>query len=248
VTVSASGRDTAQGPSAVVLLSGGLDSTTVLAIAQQRGYACHALAFRYGQRHSVELDHARAIAARAASFRVVDIDLAAFGGSSLTTDAAHATIEKGRDVQQMAQAVPSTYVPARNTIFLSFALALCEVTGARRVFIGANAVDYSGYPDCRPDYLRAFETMANLGTRLGTEATSDDDKLRIEAPLLSMTKADIITAGTALGVDYAATWSCYDPQPRTDGSGVGACGGCDSCRLRQKGFADAGVTDPTRYA
>ena len=238
---------------AVILLSGGLDSATVLAIAQDRGFQCHAISFRYGQRHAVELQAAAAIASssKAKSHRVVDVDLRAFGGSALTDDSID--VPKGRDAADMSTAIPVTYVPARNTIFLSFALALAEVNDARAIFVGANAVDYSGYPDCRPEYLAAFEAMANLATKIGTEAAAnakeggddDDGRIRILAPLVSMTKAQIITEGTRLHVDYAATWSCYDPQPTP--AGPRACAACDSCLIRKKGFADAGVPDPTRY-
>ncbi len=225
---------------AVVLLSGGLDSATVLAMARAQGFACHALAFRYGQRHAVELQYAERVAQRygAVSFRIVDLDLRAFGGSALTSDV---PVPKGRALHDEND-IPTTYVPARNTIFLSFALALCEVLHGRDIFIGANALDYSGYPDCRPAFITAFEEVANLGTRAGTGAT----RIRVHAPLLAMSKADIIVAGTALGVDYALTWSCYDPQARDDTAK--ACGGCDACVLRRRGFASAGVLDPTPYA
>jgi 7-cyano-7-deazaguanine synthase len=224
-------------PDAVVLLSGGLDSATVLAMAAREGFRAHCLAFRYGQRHDVELVSARRVATaqKAASFRVVDIDLAAFGGSALTSDI---DVPKDRSDDEMGDGIPITYVPARNTIFLSFALALCEVTDARDIFIGVNAVDYSGYPDCRPAFIAAFETLANAATRIGSEG----GHIAIRAPLMTMTKGEIIRAGTALGVDYALTTSCYDPK------GELACGHCDACQLRRKGFVDAGVTDPTRYA
>jgi len=219
---------------AVVLLSGGLDSATVLAMAQDQGYTCHCLAFSYGQRHSVELDCARDVATahNAASFQIVDIDLRAFGGSALTDD-----IDVPKDGDLDDSGIPVTYVPARNTIFLSFALAKAEVVGARALFIGANAVDYSGYPDCRPEYIAAFEALANLATVAGVQG----DTLQVLAPLMHMGKADIIREGTRLGVDYSRTHSCYDPSER------GACGHCDSCRLRHQGFVDAGVDDPTVY-
>lgn len=224
---------------AVILLSGGLDSATVLAMAKAQGYACHAISFQYGQRHAVELEAARRIAARAgvAEHRVITIDLRQFGGSALTADI---EVPKGRDTDGMADGIPITYVPARNTIFLSYALALAEVRGAADIFIGVNALDYSGYPDCRPDFIRSFERTANLATRAGVEG---ERPIRIHTPLMDMNKAAIIEAGTALGIDYAMTVSCYDPSPAG-----GACGECDSCRLRKKGFAEAGVADPTLYA
>jgi 7-cyano-7-deazaguanine synthase len=227
-------RSTLKESGAVVLLSGGLDSATVLAMAQAAGHRCVALSFRYGQRHAVELDCAREVARAAGvhKHQVVDIDLRAFGGSALTDDA-FAVPAAGADDGQ----VPITYVPARNTIFLSFAVACAEVSGANHIYIGANAVDYSGYPDCREPYLRAFETMANLGTRAGG--------LHIDAPIVHLSKADIIRTGHRLGVNYALTWSCYDPQPHPDGPH--ACGRCDSCAIRRRGFHDAGVPDPTRY-
>jgi 7-cyano-7-deazaguanine synthase len=220
----------------VVLLSGGLDSATVAAIARRDGYDVYALSFRYGQRHAVELDAADRVASTvdAVEHRVVDIDLRAFGGSALTADID--VPKSGVD----SSTIPITYVPARNTIFLSFALAWAEVLGVDDIFIGVNALDYSGYPDCRPEYLAAYEAMARLATKAGVES---DRELHIHAPLVDMTKAEIIGVGLGLGVDYAVTISCYDPS--ADGS---ACGECDACRLRQKGFADAGVDDPTRYA
>jgi len=220
---------------AVVLLSGGLDSTTVLAIAARQGYACHAMSFRYGQRHAIELDRARVIAEKLGAVKhvVVDIDLRQFGGSALTSDI---PVPKQRSVEQMSRGVPSTYVPARNTIFLSFALAWAETLQASDIFIGVNALDYSGYPDCRPEFITAFERMANLGTKAGVEGRQ---QLRIHAPLIKMTKADIIRHGASLGVDYGLTLSCYDPSP----SGA-PCKACDSCLLRAKGFAEAGITDP----
>jgi 7-cyano-7-deazaguanine synthase len=223
---------------AVVLLSGGLDSATVMAIAKSRGFDVAALSFRYGQRHSVELARAAEVARAMGAIRhqIADIDLRAFGGSALTADI---EVPKDRDETEMAAAIPVTYVPARNTIMLSFALAFAEVLDSADIFIGVNAVDYSGYPDCRPEYVTAFERMANLATKAGVEGR----KLTIHTPLMTMSKADIIRAGTALGVDYALTSSCYDPTPSGE-----ACGRCDSCRLRLKGFAEAGLQDPARYA
>ena len=223
---------------AVVLLSGGLDSATVLAIARTAGYEPYALSFRYGQRHAVEIDAARRVAAALGALRheIVDIDLRAFGGSALTGDIA---VPKDRDAAELAAGIPVTYVPARNTIMLSFALAFAEVVGAADIFIGVNAVDYSGYPDCRPDYVAAFERMANLATKAGVEGR----RLILHAPLIRLTKGEIIRRGLDLGVDYALTSSCYDPSP----AGV-ACGHCDSCRLRLKGFADAGCADPIAYS
>jgi 7-cyano-7-deazaguanine synthase len=232
----------ARGRPAIVLLSGGLDSTTCLAIALAEGFAPVALSFRYGQRHTVELECARQVAAAAGvEHLTADIDLAAFGGSALTDDAL--VVPKHDDVAELADEaagneIPITYVPARNTIFLSFALAVAEVRGATDVFIGVNAVDYSGYPDCRPEFVAAFEAMANLATRAAVEG----DRLTIHTPLIDLTKAEIIQRGLALGVDYGATSTCYDPG--TDG---GACGRCDACLLRARGFADAGMPDPTRY-
>lgn len=223
---------------AVVLLSGGLDSATVLAIARAEGYRCHALSFRYGQRHAVELASAGRVAEAlgAAEHRVVEIDLATFGGSALTADI---DVPKHRSDEAIGAGVPITYVPARNTVFLSFALAFAEVRGAADIFIGVNALDYSGYPDCRPAFIEAFERMANLATKMTTQ---DGRRLRIHAPLIRMTKAEIIRRGTELGVDYGLTHSCYDPMPN------GApCGGCDSCVLRRKGFMAAGLVDPLRY-
>jgi 7-cyano-7-deazaguanine synthase len=227
---------------AVVLLSGGLDSTTVLAIAKSEGFALHALTFRYGQRHSGEIDAAKRIARRAGvrEHHVVDIDLAQFGGSALTSDI---PVPKDRDLSPSAPAareIPVTYVPARNTIFLSYALAFAEVVGASNVFIGVNALDYSGYPDCRPEYIQAFEKMANLATRAGVEGRA---RLVIRTPLIALSKAAIIKLGTSLGVDYSRTTSCYDPGPNGE-----ACGRCDACQLRLKGFSEAGLEDPISYA
>ncbi len=220
---------------AVVLLSGGLDSTTVLAIARAEGFRCYALSFDYGQRHEVELDAARRVAAAAGVERhiVARIDLREFGGSALTSAV---DVPRGRSSEEMGDGIPITYVPARNTIFLSFALAWAETLEASDVFIGVNALDYSGYPDCRPEYITAFETMANLATKAGVEGRV---RTRIHTPLISLSKADIICRGVDLGVDYALTHSCYDPD--TSGS---PCGACDSCLLRAKGFAEAGLPDP----
>jgi 7-cyano-7-deazaguanine synthase len=233
-------------PPAVVLLSGGLDSTTCLALAVRDGFAVHALSFRYGQRHAHEVDAARRIARRYGVARhvVVDIDLATLGGSALTD--AHIAVPKDRPVAALAEErVPVTYVPARNTVFLSYALALAETTGARDVFLGVNALDYSGYPDCRPEYVAAFERMANLATRAGVEAAARGEAaLRIRTPLLHLSKAEIVRLGLSLGVEYAETTSCYDPEAAT-GS---ACGHCDACQLRLRGFAEAGADDPAPYA
>jgi 7-cyano-7-deazaguanine synthase len=222
---------------AVVLLSGGLDSATVASIARRDGFDVYALSFSYGQRHSAELDAARRVAEHVgvADHKTVPIDLRAFGGSALTADI---EVPKGRDVEEMSDSIPVTYVPARNTIFLSFALAWAEVLGAADVFIGVNALDYSGYPDCRPEFIEAYERMARIATKAGVEGT----ELSIHAPLIQMTKAEIVELGTALGVDYGLTVSCYD----ADTAGA-ACGECDSCVLRRKGFADAGLPDPTLY-
>jgi 7-cyano-7-deazaguanine synthase len=219
---------------AIVLLSGGLDSTTVLAIARSQGFECHTLAVGYGQRHSVELSAARRMSASlgAAEHRQMFVDLADIGGSALT-DTRIAVPEAPTG------GIPVTYVPARNTLFLSLALGWAEVLDARDIFIGVNAVDYSGYPDCRPAFIGAFERLAELATRAGVEGAS----FRIQAPLISMSKADIIRAGVALGVDYAQTVSCYQANDQLE-----ACGRCDSCRLRREGFAAAGIPDPTRYA
>jgi 7-cyano-7-deazaguanine synthase len=226
------------GVAAVLLLSGGLDSTTTLAVARAEGHEVYALSFRYGQRHVHELAAAQQVAAAYGVARHVtlDIDLRAFGGSALTSDI---PVPKDRDAHAMSTGIPITYVPARNTVFLSFALAWADALGARNIFIGVNALDYSGYPDCRPEYIAAYERMANLATRGGVEGTAP---VTIHAPLIALTKAEIIRLGTTLGVDYALTNSCYDP----DDSGA-ACGHCDACLLRLKGFADAGLTDPVRY-
>jgi 7-cyano-7-deazaguanine synthase len=223
---------------AVVLLSGGLDSTTTLAIAQSEGYETFALTFRYGQRHQVEIEAARRIAAlnAVAEHVVAQIDLRAFGGSALTDDIA---VPKGRTVDEMAEGIPVTYVPARNTIFLSFALGWAEVLGASDIFIGVNALDYSGYPDCRPEYIEAFQRMADLATKAGVEGKQ---KLVIHTPLINLTKAQIVKKGIELGVDYSLTITCYDPSH--DGA---ACGQCDACLLRLKGFAENALTDPARY-
>ncbi|CAG0932189.1 7-cyano-7-deazaguanine synthase [Planctomycetaceae bacterium] len=222
---------------AVVLVSGGLDSTTVLAHAIARGYACHALTFDYGQRHRVELKAARRVckALGAASQRVVKVDLRAIGGSALTADI---EVPKGRSAATMARDIPITYVPARNTIFLSYALALAEVLKARDIFIGVNAVDYSGYPDCRPEFIKAFERVAKLGTKAGVGGAG----LKIHTPLIKLSKAGIVKLGIKLGVNFSITHSCYDPIKGR------ACGRCDSCLLRKRGFEEAGVADPTRYA
>lgn len=223
---------------AVVLLSGGLDSATVLAIAKSEGFEPYALSFRYGQRHTVELEAAKRVAASmgVAKHIVLDIDLRQFGGSALTSDLA---VPKGRSVEEMAGDIPVTYVPARNTIFLSFGLAWAEVLGSANLYIGVNALDYSGYPDCRPEYIDAYSRMANLATRAGVEGR---EKLKIHTPLIALTKAQIIRRGLELGVDYGITSTCYDPS--SDGS---ACGMCDACLLRLKGFAENGIPDPARY-
>ena len=225
-------------PTAVVLLSGGLDSTTVLAIAQSEGFACAALTVLYGQRHAVEVEAAKRVAAQMGVERhvVVPIDLRVFGGSALTADI---DVPKDRPVEAMGEGIPVTYVPARNTIFLAFALGWAEVLGAYDIFLGVNALDYSGYPDCRPEFIAAFERTANLATKAGVEGR----RFRIHAPLIQMSKADIIRRGLALGVDYGLTTSCYDPA--ADGR---PCGRCDACLLRQKGFAENGMTDPREQA
>lgn len=226
------------GKPAVVLLSGGLDSTTTLAIAISQGYTPYALSFRYGQRHIVELAAAQSIALEMGVYShvIVDIDLRCFGGSALTDDIA---VPKGRAEEEMGNSVPITYVPARNTIFLSFALAWAEILDAEDIFIGVNAVDYSGYPDCRPEYIAAYTVMANLATKAGVEGKQ---RLAIHTPLNKLTKAEIIQRGLELGIDYRNTVSCYDPSVTGE-----ACGQCDSCLLRRKGFAEVGVADPTRY-
>ncbi len=225
-------------PKAVVLLSGGIDSTTTLAVAKNLGFAVYALSFGYGQRHEVELEAASRIARHfdVVEHLIVDIDLRRIGGSALTADIA---VPKSRSIKQMGKEIPVTYVPARNTIFLSYALAWAETVGAFDIFIGVNALDYSGYPDCRPAYIEAYEKMANLATKVGVEGKQ---KIKIHTPLIKMTKAQIIQKGMELGVDYSQTHSCYDPSVE----GV-ACGQCDSCILRLKGFAEAGIKDFIRY-
>ena len=222
---------------AVVLLSGGLDSTTALVIAKEEGFECSAMSFRYGQRHVFELTAAEHVAARLGvrDHVVVDINLRQFGGSALTGDI---DVPKGRTTGEMGQGIPVTYVPARNTVFLSFALAWAETLGAQDIYIGVNVLDYSGYPDCRPEYINAYEAMANLATRAGVEG---HQRLTIHTPLIQLTKAEIITRGLELDVDYALTSSCYDPG--VDGR---PCGGCDSCLLREKGFAEVGRPDPLK--
>jgi 7-cyano-7-deazaguanine synthase len=222
---------------AVVCLSGGLDSATTLALAKREGFELYALTFRYGQRHLLELQAAERVArqAQVAEHAVVEIDLRRFGGSALT---AEIQVPKGRDEAQIATGIPVTYVPARNTIFLSFALAWAEVLESLDIFIGVNALDYSGYPDCRPEYIAAFERMANLATKAAVEG----GRLSIHTPLIDLRKAEIIRLGLELGVDYAATLSCYDPS--SDGS---ACGACDACQLRRKGFGELGLSDPATY-
>ena len=220
---------------AVVLLSGGLDSTTALAIAKAEGFRPYAMSFRYGQRHAVELESAERVARAmgVAEHVIVDFDLRMIGGSALTSDQ---SVPKSRSIEEMGEGIPITYVPARNTIFLSFALGWVEVLGASDIFVGVNALDYSGYPDCRPEYIESYERMANLATRAGVEG---HNKLKIHTPLIRLSKAQIIQRGIELGVDYSLTSSCYDPDP--DGR---PCGQCDSCLLRKKGFAEAGVADP----
>jgi 7-cyano-7-deazaguanine synthase len=223
---------------AIVLLSGGLDSATTLALARAEGFATYALTFRYGQRHALEVEAATRVAQAlgASEHIVLDVDLAAFGGSALTADI---PVPKGRTPEDMAHGIPVTYVPARNTVFLSLALAWAEVLGVSDIFIGVNALDYSGYPDCRPEYLQAYQRMADLATKAGVEGRQ---RLAIHAPLIELSKAQIIRRGMQLGVDYGLTWSCYDPSPE----GL-ACAECDSCRLRLKGFAEARARDPLRY-
>jgi 7-cyano-7-deazaguanine synthase len=227
-----------QKPKAVVLLSGGLDSATAFAIATAAGYDGYALSFSYGQRHSWELQCARSVASAlgAAEHRIASIDLRAFGGSALTADIG---VPKGRTPEEMSGDIPITYVPARNTIFLSFALAWAEVLESSDIFIGVNALDYSGYPDCRPEFIEAFERLANLATKAGVEGRQ---RLKIHTPLISLSKAETISKGLELGIDYGLTSSCYDPS--TTGE---PCGGCDSCLLRQKGFRENGLTDPLKY-
>ena len=224
-------------PKAVVLLSGGLDSSTVLAIAEDLGYEPCAMTFRYGQRHDLEVNAARQIAAQhdIQHHAFVNVDLRAFGGSALT---ANIEVPKDQDLDEIGDVIPVTYVPARNTIFLSFALAWAEVLPANDIFIGVNAVDYSGYPDCRPQFIKAFQTLANLATKSGVEG----HEIHVHTPLIDLTKAEIIAQGLRLGVDYGSTTSCYDPA--TDGA---ACGHCDACLLRKRGFEELGVPDPTRY-
>jgi 7-cyano-7-deazaguanine synthase len=223
---------------AVVLLSGGIDSATALAIAGEMGFALYALSFCYGQRHQIELQAARQIAGHFGVIKhiILDINLRLFGNSALTDDI---DVPKSRNIEEMAKGIPVTYVPARNTIFLSFALAWAEVLGSNDIFIGVNALDYSGYPDCRPDYIAAYERMANLATKAGREGKQ---KLKIHTPLIVLTKAQIIQKGLELGVDFRLTHSCYDPAEQGE-----ACGACDSCLLRRKGFQEAGISDPTAY-
>jgi 7-cyano-7-deazaguanine synthase len=227
------------GKSAVILLSGGIDSATAAAIAKQQGLELNALSFCYGQRHERELESARKVASflQVQSHRIIEFDLRAIGGSALTD---RIEVPKGRSETEIGQGIPVTYVPARNTIFLSFGLALAERIGSQDIFFGANQLDYSGYPDCREEYIRAFEQMANLATKAGVEGKS---RVKIHTPLLRMTKAEIISTGLKLGLDYGLTWSCYDPL-RDDR----ACGRCDSCQLRLKGFEAVGSVDPIRYA
>lgn len=225
-------------PKAVVLVSGGIDSATTLALAAKDGFEVYALSFDYGQRHSHELQAARRVVKDLGVARhiIIRIDLRSLGGSALTADI---DVPKARDLAKISSEIPATYVPARNTIFLSFALGWCEILGAEDIFIGATAVDYSGYPDCRPEYLAEFERLAQVATREGTEGRAH---YRIHAPLIRMTKAEIIRAGAEAGVDFSLTHSCYDPSPE----GL-ACGACDACLLRRKGFLEAGLPDPTRY-
>ena len=227
-------------PKAIALLSGGIDSTTALAIAQRQGFDVYALTFRYGQRHEIEIAAARRVAGalHVSRHEVIDFDLRRFGGSALTDEIA---VPKDRTPAELASGIPVTYVPARNTIFLAFALAWAEVVGASDIFIGVTALDYSGYPDCRPEYVAAFQTMANLATKAGVEGR---ERLRIHTPLIALSKREIILTGRSLGLDYALTSSCYDPAPPPGGE---ACGRCDACLLRLKGFAEAGVPDPICY-
>jgi len=223
---------------AVVLLSGGLDSTTVVAIAREQGFSVYALSFDYGQNHKIELESAQRIAVQLGIARhvIVKVDLRSFGGSALTSDL---PVPKHRTADDMGHGIPITYVPARNTVFLSLALAWAETLGATDIFLGVNALDYSGYPDCRPEFIDAFEEMANLGTKMGTE---DGKRITIHTPLIAMTKKQIVEAGLWLGVDYSQTISCYDPGEQGE-----ACGACDACLLRLKGFSEAGVDDPAVY-
>jgi 7-cyano-7-deazaguanine synthase len=232
------GKEKSHREKAVVLSSGGLDSTTAMAIAKEEGYEIYSLSFRYGQRHATELEAAETVAGAmgAKAHLVVHLDLAKIGGSALTDNM---DVPKGRTYEKMQNEIPTTYVPARNTIFLAYALAWAEVLGAVDIFIGVNALDYSGYPDCRPEYIQAFERMAKLATRASIQGKAET---KIRTPLMYMTKAEIIRTGMALGIDYGITRSCYDPSP--DGM---ACGQCDSCLLRKKGFKEAGVPDPTSY-
>ncbi|HEX9198929.1 MAG TPA: 7-cyano-7-deazaguanine synthase QueC [Acidobacteriaceae bacterium] len=223
---------------AVVLLSGGLDSTTVAAVAKQQGFSVYALSLDYGQNHKIELEFASRVAAKLAVERhaIVKVDLRSFGGSALMTDR---PVPKHRTAEDMGHGIPVTYVPARNTVFLSLALAFAESLGATDIFLGVNALDYSGYPDCRPEFIEAFEKMANLATKMGTE---DGKRIKIHTPLISLTKKQIVELGLSLGVDYGMTITCYDPSATGE-----ACGACDACLLRLKGFAMAGVEDPARY-
>ena len=222
----------------VVLLSGGLDSTTVAAIAREQGFQVYALSFDYGQNHKIELESAKRVAAKLGvkQHAIVNVDLRSFGGSALTSDQ---PVPKHRSAEAISHGVPITYVPARNTVFLSLALAWAETLGATDIFLGVNALDYSGYPDCRPEFIRAFEALANLATKMGTE---DGKRITIHTPLISLTKQQIVEAGMRLGVDYSQTTSCYDPNETGE-----ACGACDACLLRLKGFAEAGVADPAVY-
>jgi len=229
-------------PTAIILLSGGLDSATALAVARAEGFRCHCICFDYGQRHRFELQAAQRVAAslHAAEFLIFKLDLRAFGGSALTADI---EVPKDRDAHAISSEIPVTYVPARNLVFLSIASGLAEVRNASCIFAGVNAVDYSGYPDCRPEFITSFERTVNLGTKAGVEAMKRDARaIEIRTPLIDLSKSDIIRRGVALGVDYSLTHSCYDP----DESG-GACGSCDSCTIRAAGFKAAGVSDPTRY-
>jgi 7-cyano-7-deazaguanine synthase len=225
-------------PKAVVLVSGGMDSATTLALTNREGFQTHALTFQYGQRHALEVEAARQVARSLGAARqvIVPIDLRAFGGSALTSDL---PVPKDRPLEEIGRGIPITYVPARNTIFLSFALAWAEVLGSSDIFLGVNSLDYSGYPDCRPEYIEAYQHLANLATQAGVEGRQ---RLTIHTPLIRLTKADIVRLGLELGVDFALTVSCYDPSPE----GI-ACGRCDACLLRLKGFAEAGVSDPAPY-